>query len=249
MGRRPSREKHKTRNDVFDAFTERNLFMLASRGLFDEETLSPVMIGKEANIFRAKSEKGWVIIKIYRLETCDFNRMHEYLIVDPRYGSLTKNRRETIFAWCRREYANLLKARTAGIAVPAVYANRANILVMESIGGQRPAPQLKDVEVEDAQRMGDAIIAMLTRLWCDARLSHGDLSRFNILVDRGEPVFIDFSQAVPLDAPNARELLERDAHNLSSDLARFGYTMGADAIIEHVSQSFKSRERANHNRG
>ncbi len=249
MGRRPSREKHKTRNDVFDAFTERNLFMLASRGLFDEETLSPVMIGKEANIFRAKSEKGWVIVKIYRLETCDFNRMYEYLVVDPRYGSLTKKRRETIFAWCRREYANLLKARSAGIAVPAVYANRANILVMESIGGMRPAPQLKDVEVGDAQRMGEAILSMLTQLWCDAKLSHGDLSRFNILVDRDEPVFIDFSQAVPLEAPNARELLERDASNLASDLARFGYDTSADAILERVYQTFKSRERAEQNRG
>ena len=249
MGRRPSLEKHKTRNNVFDAFTERNLFQLASRGLFDEETLSPVKIGKEANIFRATSEKGYVIIKIYRLETCDFNRMYEYLVVDPRYGSLTKKRRETIFTWCRREYANLFKAREAGIPVPAVYANRANILVMESIGGERPAPQLKDVEPEDPKRMGDTIISMLTRLWCDAKLSHGDLSRFNILIDRDEPVFIDFSQAVPLDAPNARELLERDARNLSSDLARFGYVLSADQIIERVNQSFKSRERAEPNRG
>jgi RIO kinase 1 len=249
MGRRPSLEKHKTRNNVFDAFTNRNLFQLASRGLFDEESLSPVMIGKEANIFRARSVSGWVIIKIYRLETCDFNRMYEYLVVDPRYGSLTKKRRETIFTWCRREYANLLKARDAGIPVPAVYANRANILVMESIGGARPAPQLKDVEPEDPQGMGDAIVSMLTRLWCDARLSHGDLSRFNILIDRGEPVFIDFSQAVPLDAPNARLLLERDAQNLSSDMARFGYVISTDAIVELVNQSFKSRERARVDRG
>ena len=236
MGRRPSLEKHKTRNNVFDAFTERNLFQLASRGLFDEETLSPVMIGKEANIFRAKSLSGWVIIKIYRLETCDFNRMYEYLVVDPRYGSLNKKRRETIFTWCRREYANLLKAREAGVAVPAVYANRANILVMESIGGQTPAPQLKDATIRDPLRLGDRIIELLTLLWNEAKLSHGDLSRFNILYDRGEPVFIDFSQAVPTESPNAHELLERDARNLASDLSRFDYDVTADAIIERVLQ-------------
>ena len=236
MGRRPSLEKHKTRNDVFDAFTRRNLFMLSSRGLFDDETLSPVKIGKEANVFRAKSTRGYVIIKIYRLETCDFNRMYEYLVVDPRYGSLNKKRRETIFTWCRREYANILKARDAGIPVPSVYANRANILVMESIGGEHPAPQLKDANVRDPQRLGDRVIELLGILWRDAKLSHGDLSRFNILYDRDEPVFIDFSQAVPTDAPNARELLERDAHNLASDLSRFGYDTSAESIIDSVTR-------------
>lgn len=234
MGRKNSPEKHKTRNDVFDAFTQRNLFQLAGRGLFDEESLSPMKIGKEANVFRAKSKNGWVVVKIYRLETCDFNRMYEYLVVDPRYSVLNKKRRETIFTWCRREYVNLLKAREARIPVPAVYAHRANILVMESIGGETPAVQLKDASPDDAQRLGDTIIAMLSSLWNDAKLSHGDLSRFNILYDRSEPVFIDFSQAVPTDSPNAMELLERDAKNLSSDLYRFGYVVEADGIIERV---------------
>lgn len=235
MARRP-KEEHKTRNDVFDAFTERNLFLLASRGLFDEETLSPIKIGKEANAFRARSARGWVVVKIYRLETSDFNRMYEYLVVDPRYAVLTKKRRETIFTWCRREYVNLLKAREAGIAVPTAYAHRDNILVMESIGGERPSPQLKDAHVEDPQRFGDAVVSMLARLWNEAKLSHGDLSRFNILVHRDDPVFIDFSQAVPTNAPNAQLLLERDCRNLSADLARLGYAIAPEAIESAVHQ-------------
>lgn len=236
MARRHSKEEHKTRNDVFDRFTERNLFQLAGRGLFDEESLSPVKIGKEANVFRARSERGWVIVKIYRLETVDFNRMYEYLVVDPRYAVLTKKRRETIFTWCRREYVNLLKAREAGIAVPTVYAHLYNILIMESIGGERPAPQLKDAHVEDPERMGTQIIGMLAQLWNEAKLSHGDLSRFNILIDRDEPVFIDFSQAVPIEAPNAHLLLERDCANLSADLARIGYAASPSEIETRVRQ-------------
>ena len=229
-----SPEKYKTRNDVFDRFTERNLFQLAGRGLFDEHSLSPVKIGKEANVFRVRSDRGFLIVKIYRLETCDFNRMYEYLVVDPRYSTLKKKRREIIFTWCRREYVNLLKAREAGIAVPTVYAHRDNILVMESIGGETPAPQLKDVEIEEPQAFGDRVVQMLRTLRQDAGLSHGDLSRFNILVDRDEPIFIDFSQSVPIEAPNAEMLLERDAKNLAADLSRIGYDVTAAEIEKQV---------------
>ena len=68
-----TREKYKTRNNVFDAFTERNLFELASKGLFDEETMSPIKIGKEANVFSVTKDGEKRVVKIYRLETCDFN--------------------------------------------------------------------------------------------------------------------------------------------------------------------------------
>src|SRR3989338_6492723 len=98
------RERFKTLNDVFDQFTIRNLFVLGSRGFFDEGTLSPVSIGKEANVFSAMRGSEKVIVKIYRLETGDFNRMFDYIKPDPRYASLGRKRRDVIFAWAQREY-------------------------------------------------------------------------------------------------------------------------------------------------
>ena len=97
-----TREKYKTRNNVFDAFTERNIFELASKGLFDEDTMSPIKIGKEANVFSVTKDGEKRVVKIYRLETCDFNRMYEYLAVDPRFSGLKHRKRQIIFNWCKR---------------------------------------------------------------------------------------------------------------------------------------------------
>ena len=87
-----TKEKFKTYGNVFDNFTLRNLFNLSSKGFFEEDSLSPVSIGKEANVFSAKCKDGKVILKIYRLETCDFNQMYKYIRNDPRF--LGKSREE-----------------------------------------------------------------------------------------------------------------------------------------------------------
>src|SRR3989338_6000538 len=138
------REAYKTFENVFDNFTIRNLFELSSRGHFDENTMSPISIGKEANVFSAKKDGKFIVIKIYRLETCDFNKMYEYIKPDPRYQNLAKKRRDIIFAWAQREYRNLLMARTALLKTPLPITFMKNILVLEFIGDEHPAPMVKD---------------------------------------------------------------------------------------------------------
>ena len=54
-----------------------------------------ISVGKESNIFSALTKEGKkVIVKIYRLETCDFGRMYNYIRGDPRFVNLKKKRRE-----------------------------------------------------------------------------------------------------------------------------------------------------------
>ncbi len=214
-----SREKYKTRNNVFDNFTNRNLFTLAGRGLFDEETLSPVKIGKEANVFYALKGDEKVIIKIYRLETCDFKRMYEYISLDPRFENLKKKRRDIIFSWAKREYTNLFKAKKANVKVPIPYMNLFNIVVMSFIGDENPAVQLKDYVFENEEEKKDIleqIIENYKKLYHKAKLVHGDLSKFNILIHKGKVYFIDFSQSVPIESLNSKELLLRDVKNITS---------------------------------
>ena len=92
----PTREKFKTRNDVFDEHTNRILFELAGKGHFEEDTLSPLSIGKEANVFTALKDGKKIIIKIYRTNTCDFTKMYDLLRVDPRFPKLNKKRRKVV---------------------------------------------------------------------------------------------------------------------------------------------------------
>ena len=58
--------------------------------------------------------------------------------------------------------------------------------------------------------------------WNKARLVHGDLSEYNILVEGDGPVVIDVGQTMTADFFNARELLERDVENVNAYFRRKG---------------------------
>ena len=84
-----TKDKFKVKHGVFDNFTNLMLLKLISKGYMDglESTL---YVGKEANIFTALKDGKRIIAKIYRLETCDFNKMYDYIKYDPRYLELKK---------------------------------------------------------------------------------------------------------------------------------------------------------------
>jgi len=206
------KEKFKTLNNVFDLFTEKNLFKLISQGYIDGLE-SPLSIGKEANIFTSKKEGESRIVKIYRLQTCDFNKMYDYIKSDPRYTRLKKRRRDVIFSWAQREFRNLLKAREAGVRVPTAFVASYNVLIMEFIGDENAASRLNKQKPKDVKKFFDEIIKQMRKLY-KAGLVHADLSAFNILNYNEKPVFIDMSQTTPLNDPNAEEFLQRDVHNI-----------------------------------
>ncbi|MGM5481028.1 MAG: serine protein kinase RIO [Nanobdellota archaeon] len=221
MARKKSKEEWKTYGGVFDNYTIENLKKLSSQGHF-EEIYSSLALGKEANIFIAKTAKEeLVVIKIYRLENCDFNKMYSYIAQDPRYDSLKGNRRRIIFEWTKREYRNLQKAREC-IKVPTPYTFKDNIIVMEYIGDENgPALQLKNEELDDEQEFFNRIIENMKLLY-NQGLVHGDLSSFNILVDGRQPIFIDFSQSTMTTSRQAPELLIRDLNNITNYFAKAG---------------------------
>lgn len=215
---RKSREEWKIYKNVFDEFTNRNLFNLSTQGHF-KELESPIALGKEANVFYAQKTDGTsVAVKIYRLENCNFNKMHQYISADPRFTNIENQKRKIVFAWVQREYRNLLLAREK-IKVPTPLAFKDNILIMEYIGGDEPAPKLKDAEPKNPEEFFKKTIDNIILL-IKAGLVHGDLSDFNILNDNEEPVFIDFSQATTIKAQSAKDLLERDLYNVIKHFKR-----------------------------
>lgn len=228
-----AKEKFKTFEGVFDDFTYKNLFKLMSQGYF-EGIQSPVSIGKEANVFSAPRKDGTIaIIKIYRLETCDFNRMYDYIKFDPRFFHVKPQKRKVVFAWAQREYKNLLKAREAGVSVPTPYASYFNILVMEMVGGKQPAPKLLHAIPTDVKAFAGLVIKNM-RLLYKAGLVHGDLSPFNILNHEDRPVFIDFSQCSPLESMRAKEFLQRDCKNMANFFTKYGYKISAEKMEKEV---------------
>ena len=207
-----TKEKFKVMHNVFDEFTNLTLLKLISKGYIDglESTL---YVGKEANIFTALREGKRVIAKIYRLETCDFNRMYDYIKYDPRYQGLKKKKRKIIFSWVQREFRNLMKARQAGVRVPMPITFLNNVLVIEFIGKDEIALKLKDSIPKNKKKFFNEIIDNMKKLYKDG-LVHADLSSFNILNFNEEPVFIDMSQATTTEDVRSREYLERDINNI-----------------------------------
>lgn len=228
-------ERFKTLKGVFDEFTNRTLFELQSRDYFDE-LLSPVMVGKESNVFLASSGKDKVIVKIYRIQNCDFNRMYEYIKKDSRYEFLKKHPRQIILAWTQREYKNLLKAQKAGIRVPKPITFMNHILVEEMIGGEEPAPMLKDAKPKNPPHFLKLILEDIEKLYQEG-LIHGDLSPFNILNHDEQPYFIDFSQGTLVKTPNSEELLQRDIHNIAKFFAKLGLKENEMQILQKIRSS------------
>ncbi|MEA3430109.1 MAG: serine protein kinase RIO [Nanoarchaeota archaeon] len=229
-----SREKWKVYQNVFDEFTLRTLFKLSSQGHF-LELQSPISIGKESNVFSAITETGRIIVKIYRLETCDFNKMYDYIKQDPRYLYLRKHKRKIVFAWTQREYRNIMKARDASVDVPKPITFLNHILLEEFIGDSNAAPMLKDDPPENAQKFLDSVILNMKKLY-SANLVHGDLSGFNILNYKNNPIFIDFSQATQLNAPDAMELLDRDIRNIAIFFRKQGLDVDEQKIKKQITK-------------
>ncbi|MBN1386434.1 serine protein kinase RIO [Candidatus Woesearchaeota archaeon] len=224
------KEKFKTYGNVFDEFTNRNLFKLLSQGHF-EGMESPVATGKESNVFTAKKGDEKVIVKIYRLENCDFNKMFDYIKYDLRYQNIKKQKRTVIFSWAQREFRNLHKAREANLDVPLPITSMHNIIVMSMIG--EPAPKLKDRVPKQAKKFLKLIIEQMKRLH-RAGLVHGDLSEFNILNHNEKPYLIDFSQSTTTKSINAEELLERDCKNMTRYFKKIGVEIDWEKIKEEV---------------
>lgn len=231
-----SKEKFKVRHSVFDNFTNRTLFRLISKGII-RGLESPISVGKESNVFTARDhEDKLLIVKIYRLETCDFNKMHEYISDDERYANMRMGKRKVIFAWVQREYKNLCIAKKAKISSPEPITFLNNIIVEECIHTKEDiAPKLKDKPPKNNKLFFNRIIRDMKRLY-DFKIVHADLSSFNILNHDEKPVFIDFSQSTTLKHSQATLYLKRDVHNIITFFKKYGYIADKEKILNKITR-------------
>lgn len=227
-----SKEQWKVYGNVFSEHSNKLLFKMASQGYF-EDLESQVSVGKEANVFTARTkDNARIIAKIYRLENCNFNKMYDYLVADPRYLGMARNQRRIIFTWTQREFRNLMLAREV-ITVPKPIAFKDNVLLMEFIGHTDPAPELKNHPPKDPQKFFKQVVENMKKLYTKG-LIHGDLSQFNILNHDEHPVFIDFSQSTMKDDSGSAELLKRDIHNLANYFRKQGVKVDEEAVYKKI---------------
>lgn len=226
------------RRRIFEGFMDpaliRTVQRLRAKGLYDDIG-SPIKEGKEAIIMLARSGSEPRIIKVHKIETSRFEHMIDYLEGDPRFVRIRLyNHRAVVYAWARKEFANLKRARTAGVRCPEPLGFFNNVLVLSFIGDEAPAPLLKEVVLEAPGRMLDEILQEYKKLY-GAGLVHADMSEYNILVHEGAPWLIDFAQAVMHAHPKAGEFFERDMNNIAAYFNKvYGMKVDAESLRKVV---------------
>jgi len=227
-------DQFKVEQSVFDDATFAALYKLVQDGHV-EAFGGPISTGKEANVYLALGpDDTEVAVKVYRINASNFRQMRDYLEGDPRFEGLGGKKKDVVLAWVKKEYANLGRAKRAGVRVPEPIASERNVLVMEYIGDEDGrAKRLGEVHVENPQIAYEVLSEYMRRLYA-AGIVHGDLSEYNVVFHDGQLIVIDLGQAVTVHHPNSRDFLERDCTNVAAFFRRQGLSVTDEELLEFV---------------
>ncbi len=225
-------DQFKVEESVFDEATYAALYKLVQDGHIDAFG-GPISTGKEANVYTALAGEETVAVKVYRINASDFREMGEYLEGDPRFERVANNKNAIVMAWVRKEFANLRRAKKAGVRVPEPIAVERNVLVMEYIGTEERAKRLTEVEIENPETAYEVVREYMRRLYA-VGIVHGDLSEYNIVFQDGQLVVIDLGQAVTVHHPNSDDFLDRDCTNVANFFARQGVDTSGDQLRQYI---------------
>lgn len=209
-----------TSEQVLDPRTRMILFKLLNNNVLTSID-GCISTGKEANVYYACSNNGAVAVKIYKTSILVFKDRDRYVTGEFRFrnGYCRKNPRKMVKMWAEKEFRNLLRIKQAGIPCPIPILVRGHVLLMQFFGSNGwPAPKLKDVTLSQKRwcRIYYNCCTYMRTLYHSARLVHADLSEYNMLYYRGDCVFIDVSQSVEHDHPEALNFLRKDCANVTS---------------------------------
>ena len=208
----------KTLEEVFDGRTLLTMLKILNDGRL-KELQGALKSGKESRIYHGIDSEGKdIAVKIYLTSSSIFRQGRlKYIQGDPRFRNIPHDTRSLVEQWALKEFKNLELARKAELAVPKPIYVEKNVLLLEFIGKDGiPAPHLRDVPLQTPKLWYDKILEMLQLLYEKAKLVHGDVSEYNVLVPDGYPVLIDFAQGVTAEHPEAREFLKRDVENVNN---------------------------------
>ncbi|HSA98230.1 MAG TPA: serine protein kinase RIO [Candidatus Nitrosotenuis sp.] len=229
-------DRNKVENQVLDKSTMFTLYEMINAKIISYVN-GIVKAGKESVLFWAVAPDGKdVALKVYLVSTVSFKKRAAYIVGDPRFTRLKSGTRNMVYLWAKKEYKNLRHCARHDIPVPRAIHVSNNVLAMEFVGKDGiPAPTLHETEVAESDY--SQAIDIMTRLYKNARLVHGDFSEYNVFKTDSGLVLFDLGSAVDLAHPNAQNFLERDIKNMTYFFAKRGLTVKnpKDVLSEIIS--------------
>ncbi len=210
-------EDTRSLEEVFDRRTIMTVLKILNTGKLKEIT-GVIKSGKESRVYHGLDQEGMeVAVKIYLTTSAIFRQGRlKYFQGDPRFRSIPHDTASLVDQWALKEFWNLKLAEQAGVVVPSPLFHEKNVVLLSFIGKDGvPAPLLREVRLQAPRGWYKKIVETLKTLHDKAKLVHGDLSEYNIMIPNGYPVLIDFGQAVQTEHPEAASFLERDVQNLN----------------------------------
>lgn len=219
-----------TLEEVFDQSTLMIIYGLLNSGVLYEVN-GVVSSGKEARVYWGKNKEGTdLAVKIYLTSSAEFKKgMLRYIEGDPRFKNVKRDTRSLIAVWAQKEFRNLEEAAQVKVRVPKPIVVRSNVLVMEFIGKDGvSAPSLKEQPPNNPEKVYRSLMTYIKKLYRKAQLVHGDLSEYNIMMWKGQPIIFDMSQSVSTAHPMATFMLQRDIANVNRFFRRLGVNVYSD---------------------
>jgi len=220
-------EEMESLEEVFDRSTLMIVYRMLNRGYL-KNIHGVVRSGKESRIYWGSGKRGKpVAIKIFLTTSAEFKKGRMmYIQGDRRFKSTKMDTRSLVNLWALKEFRNLQQAEQARVPVPRPLFVKGNVLLMDFIGRNGiPEPLLRETPLDHPGRIYDKIAETVRRLYQKAQLIHGDLSEYNIMIVKSNPIIFDFAQAVPPEHPMAGQFLERDLQRMNTYFSKIGVTV------------------------
>ncbi|MHA2080861.1 MAG: RIO1 family regulatory kinase/ATPase domain-containing protein [Candidatus Thorarchaeota archaeon] len=203
------------------------------------DVLYPISAGKEASIFLALWKDHPIVLKAYRLWATPHKLSTTKGHIRESSGKKTRWILGLIEDITVAEFDVLQDCFNAGVRIPTPISRVANYLTMRFIGdGETPAPQLREVELDDPEAVMNEIFDQYLKMYRDAHYTHGDLSAYNILWWKNQPWIIDVPQSETVnkwsDMNKVELFLRRDINNV----LRYFTSYGLERDPEHILNVF-----------
>ena len=193
--------------------------------------------GKESDVYGCMDDNGDIFaLKIYRIGRTSFKKIKQL-------RSFLGNRKHASWLYVNRlaatkEFEALGKVYELKLNTPQPIGYNRHMIVMSYLRGKELAYHSV---IKNPAKVFNKIIKQVKIIYQKAKMIHGDLGEFNIVLDdKSNILIIDWLQWVPTDHPNANSLIERDVGNVCNFFKKkFDVESNPLAIIQSFGKNKK----------